>query len=100
MVDTSNCTNKKYVRGIITSLINSHKVYLYYKVPNHQVQYLMPIIFFNDEVVRILYPHDDALALHNVARTIFSIATYEYQVSKNAPMRDPTDGICGQDGYA
>lgn len=75
MVDASNCTNKKYVRGIITSLLNSYKVYLHYKVLNHQVQCLMPIIFFTDDVVRILYSHDDALALHNVAKTIVGIAS-------------------------
>lgn len=55
-------------------VVDSYKVNLNHKAPNCQVQYSMLIIFSNDVVEIILYPHDDALvvtldiAFHNVVR--------------------------------
>lgn len=55
-------------------VVDSYKVNFNHKAPNCQVQHSMSIIFSNDVVERIIYPHDDALmvtldiAFHNVAR--------------------------------
>lgn len=63
MAGTSKGANNNYVRSTITSIANGHEVNLNHMAPNQQVKHLMPIIFADNDIDSIFYPHHDVLVV-------------------------------------